>query len=123
MVLLSIISAVMLILSAISFILSIVILYNDNVYMKKHSYGNNNTTNTKHNAYIEAQNTIMQLLELSLFDMYIKCEILDFETQFTEISDRMMTISGDTDYMNDVIEQFNKQYSEEDTNNDNFDNY
>ena len=63
-------------------------------------------------------NSFIQLLHLVYFDMYTKCDIIDYEDQINDLIDRLDTISNDPNYIQELTEKLNKYIEDNnDTNN------
>lgn len=78
---------------------------------------NNNITTSSHESvdssdekfnegFSAAHDSIIEILQLSLFDMYRNYDILDFDEHYNSIIERMRKISSDSKYRDDIHEEF-----------------
>jgi len=72
----------------------------------------NNNENDFERGYDTARSNFIRLIHLTLFDMYNKCEIIDYDEQISTLMERMTEILNDDEYLSELDKKLN-QYIED----------
>ena len=65
--------------------------------------------------FATAREHFWYILQLSIYDMYRKFEVLDFDTQLQEIRDRMTSLMDDEELRLEVIRELRQYYEGEES--------